>query len=139
MKIVIALVTCMIGFCQAASASDIATKNWGAVLKVPLGKVVEVEKGLVEWGKWTKETNLMGDQDLGLNSLTISKVNPVGDHVHFLIVDRYDTMDGLKNYQSSFRRDVSRNYASMFSELSFMQAYRVSGSEQLKTLFSIVP
>ena len=139
MKLVTALVACMVGFCQAASASDIPTTNWGAVLKVPLAKVIEVEKGLVEWGNWIKETHPMGDEDLGLDSLTITKGNPVGDHVYYVIVERYDTTDGLKNHQSLFRRDVSGNYASMFSKLGFMRAYRLSGSEQLKTLFSIVP
>ena len=139
MKFIIALVACMIGFGQAALASDIPTTNWGAVLKVPLSKVSEVEKGLVDWGNWIKETHPMGDEDLGLDSLTITKGNPVGDHVYYVIVERYDTTDGLKNHQSLFRRDVSGNYASMFSKLGFMRAYRLSGSEQLKTLFSIVP
>ena len=139
MKFIIALVAFMIGFGQAALASDIPTTNWGAVLKVPLSKVSEVEKGLVEWGNWIKETHPMGDEDLGLDSLTITKGNPVGDYVYYVIVERYDTTDGLKNHQSLFRRDVSGNYASMFSKLGFMRAYRLSGSEQLKTLFSIVP
>ena len=139
MKLVIVLATCIVGFCQASSASDIPTTNWGAVLKVPLGQIAEVEKGLVEWGNWIKETHPMGDEDLGLDSLTITKGNPVGDHVYYVIVERYDTTNGLKNHQSLFRRDVSGNYASMFSKLGFMRAYRLSGSEQLKTLFSIVP
>mgnify|MGYP001327346553 FL=1 len=139
MKLVIVLAACIVGFCQASSASDIPTTNWGAVLKVPLGQIAEVEKGLVEWGNWIKETHPMGDEDLGLDSLTITKGNPVGDHVYYVIVERYDTTDGLKNHQSLFRRDVSGNYASMFSKLGFMRAYRLSGSEQLKTLFSIVP
>ena len=139
MKLVIVLAACIVGFCQALSASDIPTTNWGAVLKVPLGQIAEVEKGLVEWGNWIKETHPMGDEDLGLDSLTITKGNPVGDHVYYVIVERYDTTDGLKNHQSLFRRDVSGNYASMFSKLGFMRAYRLSGSEQLKTLFSIVP
>ena len=139
MKLVIVLAAFIVGFCQTSSASDIPTTNWGAVLKVPLGQIAEVEKGLVEWGNWIKETHPMGDEDLGLDSLTITKGNPVGDHVYYVIVERYDTTDGLKNHQSLFRRDVSGNYASMFSKLGFMRAYRVSGSEQLKTLFSIVP
>ena len=139
MKLVIVLAAFIVGFCQASSASDIPTTNWGAVLKVPLGQIAEVEKGLVEWGNWIKETHPMGDEDLGLDSLTITKGNPVGDHVYYVIVERYDTTDGLKNHQSLFRRDVSGNYASMFSKLGFMRAYRLSGSEQLKTLFSIVP
>ena len=84
-------------------------------------------------------THPMGDEALGLDSLTITKGNPIGDHVYYVIVERYDTSEGLKNHQSLFRRDVSGNYGSMFSKLGFMSAYRVSGSEQIKTLFSIVP
>ena len=139
MKRVLVLVACAVGFCRAASASDIPTTNWGAVLKVPLAKVVEVEKGLVEWGNWIKKTHPMGDEDLGLDSLTITKGNPSGEHVYYVSDERYDTTDGLKNHQTLFGRDVSGNYASMFSKLGFMRAYRVSGSEQFKTLFSIVP
>ncbi len=128
-----------IGFGQAGLTSDIPTTNWGAVLKVPLSKVGDVEKGLIEWGNWIKETHPMGDEALGLDSLTITKGNPIGDHVYYVIVERYDTTEGLKNHQSLFRRDVSGNYASMFSKLGFMSIYRVSGSEQVKTLYSIVP
>ena len=35
---------------SACLAADIPTTNWGAVLKVPLDKVEEVDKGLIEWG-----------------------------------------------------------------------------------------
>ena len=56
-------------------ASDIPTTNWGAVLKVPVDKVEEVDKGLIAWGNWIKETHPMGDEDLGLDSLTITKGN----------------------------------------------------------------
>ena len=38
-------------------ASDIPTTNWGAVLKVPVDKVEEVDKGLIAWGNWIKETH----------------------------------------------------------------------------------
>ena len=138
MKLVIALVACMVGFYRSASASDIPTINWGGVLKLPLAKVVEVEKGLVEWGSWLKQTHPMGDEDLGLDSLTITKANPVAEHEYYVIVERYDPTDGLKKLQTLFSRDVSRNYSSMFYKLGFMPAYRVSGSEQLKTFFSIV-
>ena len=73
-----------------------STTNWGSVLKVPLSKVGEVEKGLVEWGNWIKETHPMGDEALGLDSLTITKGNPIGDHVYYVIVERYETSEGLK-------------------------------------------
>ena len=79
------------------------------MLKVPLSKVGEVEKGLVEWGNWIKETHPMGDEALGLDSLTITKGNPIGDHAYYVIVERYDTSEGLKNHQSWF--------AEMFQEI----------------------
>ena len=120
-------------------ASEIPTTNWGAVLKVPLDKVAEVDKGLIEWGTWIKETHPMGDQENGLDSLTITKGNPTGGHIYYVIVERYDTPAGLKNHQSLFYRDSGGAYASTFSKLYFMQAYRISGSEQRKTVFSIVP
>jgi hypothetical protein len=124
---------------SACLASDIPTTNWGAVLKVPLDKVEEVDKGLIEWGNWIKETHPMGEEDMGLDSLTITKSNPTSGHVYYVIVERYDTPAGLKNHQSLYQRDSSADYASTFSKLYFMRAYRVSGSEQKKTLFSIIP
>ena len=121
------------------AADDKPTTNWGAVLKVPLDKVEEVDKGLIEWGNSIKETHPMGDEDLGLDSLTITKGNQTMGHVYYVIVERYDTPAGLRNHQSLYQRDSMADYASTFSKLSFMRTYRVSGSEQKKTLFSIVP
>lgn len=120
-------------------SSDAPTTNWGAVLKVPLDKVEEVEKGLIEWGNWIKETHPMGDEDMGLDSLTITKGDATKTHIYYVIVERYRTVDGLRNHQKLFRRDVNGDYASMFGKLSFLQQYRVYKSEQRKTVFSIVP
>ena len=72
-KKILFIAACVIGFGQDGLASDIPTTNWGAVLKVPLSKVGSVEKGLVELGNWIKETHPMGDEALGLDSLTITK------------------------------------------------------------------
>ena len=123
----------------ACLSSDIPTTNWGAVLKVPLDKVEEVEKGLIEWGNWIKETHPMGDEDMGLDSLTITKGDATKTHVYYVVVERYRTVEGLRNHQKLFRRDVNGDYASMFGKLGFFQQYRVYKSEQLKTVFSIVP
>ena len=120
-------------------ASDIPTTNWGAVLKVPVEKVEEVDSGLIEWGNWIKETHPMGDEENGLDSLTITKGKPVDGNVYYVIVERYDTPAGLKNHQTLYQRDSGGAYASTFSKLYFMRAYRVSGSEQKQTVFSIVP
>ena len=134
-----AVVATAIAIVSTCWASDIPTTNWGAVLKVPLDKVEEVDAGLIEWGNWIKETHPMGDDDMGLDSLTITKGNQTSGHVYYVIVERYDTPAGLKNHQSLYQRDSMADYASTFSKLSFMQTYRVFGSEQKKTLFSIVP
>ena len=120
-------------------ASDIPTTNWGAVLKVPVDKVEEVDKGLIAWGNWIKETHPMGDEKNGLDSLTITKGNPSSGHVYYVIVERYDTPAGLKNHQSLYQRDSTADYASTFSKLSFFQTYRMWGLGQKKTVFSIIP
>ena len=139
MKRVLATAAFLMTFGTACLSSDIPTTNWGAVLKVPLDKVEEVEKGLIEWGNWIKETHPMGDEDMGLDSLTITKGNATKTHVYYVVVERYRTVEGLRNHQKLFRRDVNGDYASMFGKLSFFQQYRVYKSEQLKTVFSIVP
>ena len=136
-RILAAAIAIVIG--SACLASDIPTTNWGAVLKVPLDKVEEVDKGLIGWGNWIKETHPMGDEDMGLDSLTITKSNPSSGFIYYVIVERYDTPDGLRNHQSLYQRDSMADYASTFSKLSFMRTYRITGSEQKKTLFSIIP
>ena len=133
------VIATIISIGSTSVASDLPTTNWGAVLKVPLDKVAEVDKGLIEWGTWIKETHPMGEDENGLDSLTITKGNPTSGHVYYVIVERYDTPAGLKNHQSLFYRDSGGAYATTFSKLYFMQAYRVSGSEQKKTIFSIIP
>ena len=94
MNRILATAAVLITIGTAGLSSDIPTTNWGAVLKVPLDKVEEVEKGLIEWGNWIKETHPMGDEDLGLDSLTITKGNPVGDHVYYVIVECSETTEG---------------------------------------------
>ena len=119
-------------------APEIPTTNWGDILKVPLDKVAEVDKGLIEWVTWIKETNPLGDEEDGLDSLTITRDNPTGGHIYYVIVERYDTLAGLKNHQNLFYRDSEGAHAGTFTKLYFIQAYRVSVSEQRKTVFSIV-
>ena len=138
MKAFIGSFFCMF-FVLTAFANDKPHTNWGAVLKVPLDKVAEVDAGLIEWGTWIKETHPMGEEENGLDSLTITKGNPTNGHVYYVIVERYDDAAGLRNHQSLYQRDSMGDYSSTFSKLYFMRAYRVSGSEQKKTVFSIVP
>ena len=139
MNRILATAAFLITIGTACLSSDIPTTNWGAVLKVPLDKVEEVEKGLIEWGNWIKETHPMGDEDMGLDSSTITKGDATKTHVYYVVVERYRTVEGLRNHQKLFRRDVNGDYAGMFGKLSFFQQYRVYKSEQLKTVFSIIP
>ena len=97
-----------------------------------------MEQGFVEFGNWIKDTHPMGDEENGLDSFTITKGAPTEGHVYYVLVERYRTTEGLRNHQSIYSRDVNGDYASMFSKLSF-GIYRVYGSVQTKTLFSIVP
>ena len=120
-------------------ASDVPTTNWGTVLKVPFDQVEVVDTALIEWGNWIKDTHPMGDEDMGLDSLTITKSSQTTGHVYYVIVERYDTPAGLKNHRSLFRRDSSGDYIGLFAKLGFMGAYRIPGAEQKKTLFSIIP
>ena len=136
-RILAALIAMTLG--STCLASDIPSTNWGAILKVPLDKVQQVEAGLIEWGNWIKDTHPMGDEELGLDSLTITKGNQTSGYVYYVILERYDTTEAFRNHQRLYRRDSSGDYASTFSKLSFMSTYRIYGSDQRKTLFSIIP
>ena len=53
---------------------DIPKTGWGAVLKVPVEEIEYVDKWLVEWGNWIKDTHPMGANEKdGLEILTITK------------------------------------------------------------------
>ncbi len=132
------LFSTIVTFGSVCSASDIPETNCGAVFKVPVDQVEQVEQGFVEFGNWIKDTHPMGDEENGLDSFTITKGAPTEGHVYYVLVERYRTTEGLRNHQSIYSRDVNGDYASMFSKLSF-GIYRVYGSVQTKTLFSIVP
>jgi hypothetical protein len=55
MNRILATAAFLITIGTACFSSDIPTTNWGAVLKVPLDKVEEVENRLIEWGNWIKK------------------------------------------------------------------------------------
>ena len=122
------------------SSEDIPKTGWGAVLKVPVEEIEYVDKWLVEWGNWIKNTHPMGaDQKDGLESLTITKSDEASGHVYYVIIERYHSVSGLKNHTKIFQRDVGGAYQNMFSKLYFFNKYRVSSSEQRKTLYSLIP
>ena len=139
MNRILATAAFLITIGTACFSSDIPTTNWGAVLKVPLDKVEEVENRLIEWGNWIKETHPMGDEEMGLDSLTITKGDATKTHVYYVVVERYRTVDGLRNHQKQFRKDSNADYASLLGNLGFFSQYRVYKSEQRKTVFSIIP
>lgn len=53
-----------------------------------------------EGSNWNKETYPMADEDLGRNSLTITKGNQTRGHVFNVTVELYDMPADLKNHQS---------------------------------------
>ena len=81
----------------------------------------------------------MGDEEMGLDSLTITKGDATKTHVYYVVVERYRTVDGLRNHQKQFRKDSNGDYASLLGNLGFFSQYRVYKSEQRKTVFSIIP
>ena len=122
------------------SSDDIPKTGWGAVLKVPVSEIEYVDKWLVEWGNWIKNTHPMGaDEKDGLESLTITKSDEASGHVYYVIIERYHSESGLKNHTKIFQRDVGGAYQNMFSKLYFFNKYRVVSSEQRKTLYSLIP
>ena len=122
------------------SSDGIPKTGWGAVLKVPVEEIEYVDKWLVEWGNWIKDTHPMGaDEKNGLESLTITKSDEAFGHVYYVIIERYHSESGLKNHTKIFQRDVGGAYQNMFSKLYFFNKYRVTSSEQRKTLYSLIP
>ena len=122
------------------SSDDIPKTGWGAVLKVPVEEIEYVDKWLVEWGNWIKDTHPMGaDEKNGLESLTITKSDEASGHVYYVIIERYHSITGLTNHTKIFQRDVGGAYQNMFSKLYFFNKYRVTSSEQRKTLYSLIP
>ena len=124
---------------SVAFAEAIPDTGWGTVLKVPSAEVERVEQGLIEWSNWIKDTHPLGEEENGLESLTITKSYEFENHVTYVVVERYRDSAGLRNHQKTFQRDVRGPYSKMFAKLSFFQQYRISGSEQNKTLVSIIP
>jgi hypothetical protein len=124
---------------SVAFAEAIPDTGWGTVLKVPSAEVERVEQGLIEWSNWIKDTHPLGEEENGLESLTITKSYEFENHVIYVVVERYRDSAGLRNHQKTFQRDVRGPYSKMFAKLSFFQQYRISGSEQNKTLASIIP
>ena len=110
------------------------------MLKVPVEEIEYVDKWLVEWGNWIKDTHPMGANEKdGLESLTITKSDEASGHVYYVIIERYHSESGLKNHTKIFQRDVGGAYQNMFSKLYFFNKYRLASSEQRKTLYSLIP
>ena len=128
-------------FGYAVMASDsIPRTNFGSILKVPLSEVDRVEKGLMGWANWIKETHPMGEEEIGLDSLTVTKSDSYMGHVFYAVVERYRTVEAASNHSSLYRRDVgSSEYGPALSNLSFFNEFRVKGTRQKKTLISIIP
>ena len=138
-KLVTTLVFSLVISAFAFASEPIPDTGWGAVLKVPVAEVERVEQGLIEWSNWIRDTHPMGKEENGLESLTITKSYASENHVFYVIVERYRDNAGLKNHQQLFQRDVRGAYSNMFAKLSFFRQYRIAGSEQNQTLYSLIP
>ena len=110
-RILAAAIAIIIG--STCLASDIPTTNWGAVLKVPLDKVEEVDKGLIDWGNWIKETHPMGDEDMGLDSLTITKSNPSSGFIYYVSLKGITGASHLQTDEVASRLQQLRQYTGL--------------------------
>ena len=126
---------------SACFASDsIPRTNFGSILKVPVSEVERVEKGLNDWANWIKETHPMGEEEMGLDSLTVTKSDTYMGHVFYAVVEIYRTTEAASNHQALYRRDVATSkYGPMIGNLSFFNEFRIKGTKQKKTLISITP
>ena len=74
------------------------------MLKVPVEEIEYVNKWLVEWGNWIKDTHPMeANEKDGLESLTITKSDEASGHVYYVIIERYYSESGLKSHTKIFQ------------------------------------
>ena len=124
------------------SDNHAAQTNWGAVLKVPVDKTNAVDQVLKNWGNWIKETHPLDSKDENnLASLSITKGEPVDEHVYYVIVEIYPTAKGLQNHRSIYQQTSGTDkYKGVFSELrSVAGPYFISTATQRHTVYHLVP
>ena len=127
---------------SALFAGDKPWTNWGAVLKVPAEETKTIDQILINWGNWIKETHPldMKNQD-SLEYLPITKGEPAGGSVYYVIVEVYPTNAGLLNHQKIYGETSGTDrYKDVFSKLrSVAGPYFIGGATQRHSVYSIVP
>ena len=137
--IALGIMISLFGYTVMASDS-IPRTNFGSILKAPLSEVDRVEKGLMGWANRIKATHPIGEEDMGLDRLTVTKSNSYMGHIFYAVVERYRTVEAASNHSSLYRRDVeSSEYGPSLSNLSFFNEFRLKGTRPKKTLISIIP
>ena len=80
-------------FVLTAFANDKPHTNWGAVLKVPVEQSKAIDQILINWGNWIKETHPLDASDKNnLEYLSITKGEPIGGYIYYVIVEVYPTI-----------------------------------------------
>ena len=123
-------------------ADDEPWTNWGAVLKVPVEQSQAIEQVLINWGNWIKETHpLDADDKNNLEYLSITKGEPIGGHIYYVIVEVYPTNAGLMNHQRIYgETSGTEKYKDVFSKLrSVAGPYFVGGATQRYSVYKLVP
>ena len=102
------------------------------------------DPSVIKWPSYTEEDTRillpMGEEEMGLYSLTVTKSDSYMGHVFYEVVESYRTLEEASNHSSLYRRDVeSSEYGPSLSNLSFFYEFRVKGTRPKKTLISIIP
>ena len=129
-------------FVLTAFANDKPHTNWGAVLKVPVEQSNAIDQILINWGNWINETHPLDASDKNnLEYLSITKGEPVGGHIYYVIVEVYTTNAGLMNHQRIYRETSgTEKYKDVFSKLrSVAGPYFIGGATQRHSVYKLVP
>ena len=142
MKVLIgSFMSCMF-FVLTAFANDKPHTNWGAVLKVPVEQSKAIDQILINWGNWIKETHPLDASDKNnLEYLSITKGEPIGGHIYYVIVEVYPTNAGLMNHQRIYgETSGTEKYKDVFSKVrSVAGRYFVGGATQRPSVYKLIP
>ena len=116
--------------------------NWAKRILFLADRTSLVDQVLKNWGNWIKETHPLDSKDENnLASLSITKGEPVDEHVYYVIVEIYPTAKGLQNHRSIYQQTSGTDkYKGVFSELrSVAGPYFISTATQRHTVYHLVP
>ena len=105
----------------------------------------EVRAALRKAGKYAGEAQIQALLDAAdknnLEYLSITKGEPIGGYIYYVIVEVYPTNAGLMNHQRIYgETSGTEKYKDVFSKLrSVAGPYFVSGATQRHSVFKLVP